>query len=89
MMILNVKLNFLFVWRGGETLEPDAQHVATSERRYEVTHGPVILHTAREIIDVLHKHGIRHREIAEVMKVVEYEVSSQPVQSSIAYPNSR
>lgn len=55
----------------------------------QVTDGAVLALVANEIVDVLHKHGIRRREVLKVMQSVEEKLDSQPVQEAKDYPNSR
>lgn len=59
------------------------------EERHEVTYGAVLVATAEEIIDVLHKHGIRKREVPKVFETVQQLLDKQPVMESKEYPNSR
>ena len=59
------------------------------DEHHEVTYGHVLVTTAEEIVDVLYKHGIRRREVAEVLEAVQQLLNKQPVMESKPYPNSR
>lgn len=54
-----------------------------------VTNHAVLAQTAQEIVAILHKHGIRHREVSAVLEYVSQQISSQPINEAKTYPNSR
>lgn len=56
---------------------------------YEVTNIAVLADVAKEVIDVMQKHGIRSREVDTVLQAVKEQLSSHPVQEAKAYANSR
>lgn len=55
----------------------------------QVTDERVLVQVAKEVLEVLHKHGVRRREVPMVLQSVWEQLDSQPVQGANDYPDSR
>lgn len=55
----------------------------------QVTDFKVIDQAAIEIMQILHAHGIRKREVEMVMNTVNALINDQPVLEVMEYPNSK
>jgi hypothetical protein len=59
------------------------------DKETQVTDYTVLVTVAEEIVEILHKHGIRRREVVTILEIATERLDSQPVQEAKAYPNSR
>ena len=55
----------------------------------EITDYTVLAQIADEIVGVLHKHGVRRREVTIIMQSVNEKLDSQPVQEAKNYSDSK